>query len=365
MPIDERLMEASFDNGCNAKSNSELYRYYRDASRHYHDKTFLFAGNVRCITGQRFENVGIGFGNEKEREYLVRVTDVASMRTGEQRNEDWKQIYFKDEFQQIPLGAKFFFDNNVWLSFNTDHSSIIQNAVLHRCTTVLKMKCENGEIYTEPAFWSAYKTIQNKIYQTESSNISNPGNVIVAQLNDFTKSIKVNDRFVFGKGNYAQTWRVTGCCPFVRNNTYDDDSVTLTAFVCERTESKAADNNLEGIANYGEYFNKGNSTQIQNTENLEIKLFTERNERELILNRPVTVNAQLYLCEEHWNSVINENIRLSAKGPYKHYSFNTNGNSATVECLLPSSQPVTIYAECEHEGIKISTKMTLPLVSGF
>lgn len=110
-------------------------------------------------------------GDEREREYLVRITETATMRTGEQRNEDWKQIYFKDEFQQIPLGAKFFFDNNVWLAFNTDHSSVIQNAVIHRCTTVLKRRCENGKIHAEPAFWTSYKTIQNKVYQMEGFNI--------------------------------------------------------------------------------------------------------------------------------------------------------------------------------------------------
>jgi hypothetical protein len=184
-------------------------------------------------------------------DYLVRILPAADAKTGAKRGGDWKELAFYETFENLPLGMKFFFNNNVWLVFNTDdYSPAITTAVVRRCNSALKRPDAFGNIHAEPCVWDKDIPMQSKIIYRGSNNVFNPELNLYAQYNAFTKTIKTDDRFLFGVGEAAQAFKIKEPVDFVLGETFNAGSAQLILFSLERTlVSKSLDDVENGVAN--------------------------------------------------------------------------------------------------------------------
>ena len=171
-----------------------------------------------------------------------------------------------------------------------------------------------------------YKTLQNRIYQAEGTNITNPEDTVIAQFNSVTKKIRVNDRILFGENEFAQAWRVKSVLPFIRSRTYDDDSRSIISFVMERTHIKATDDIVNGIADNSSYdsvFLPDNKPE-QPSEGAQLLINISDGDFsiEQYQTKRITVNA--IIGESDTSTVIEniENVRFSFDGaPEGYYSI--------------------------------------------
>ncbi len=153
------------------------------------------------------------FASEEYRDIPVRVTHVINSATGEKRGDDYKHLLFKDLDHDTKPGWYYKFDNNTWISYNTDKiKSLAADTYIERCNNTLRWLSDDGGLYEVPCF------ITELIKQTRDSippganSISVPAGFteITVQLNDKTNKIRPNQRFLFGRpGNWA-CFRVHG-----------------------------------------------------------------------------------------------------------------------------------------------------------
>lgn len=336
-------------------ADTEL-QYYRNEAELYKSEIFNLAGNVYKISGQCIDMVGKGCSNELDRDYIVRITDVVNIKTGEQRGDDWLHFYFKESLPVIPLGLKFWFNDNVWLVFNTDTTTkTVSNCIVHRCNLLLRKKDSNGNVVSEPCFMTSYKTIQNRIYQTDGTNITNPEDTIVVQFNDFTKTIKVNDRFIFGEGKFAQAWRIKSAVPFLRGRTYDNDSRTIIAFVAERTEIKATDDIHNGIADNADYYTSEDINKSENTAtDADVNAF------EILFS----IDGGIFSINQYSSKTLTVSVKNKSAGissfeicnadfsfsnvPENRFEIiSTKDTSCEIRCLAPNPTPLQVDFNCD------------------
>jgi hypothetical protein len=160
----------------------------------------------------------------------VRINRGISTYTGAKLGDDFKNIMFKDLAHATAVGVKYLFDNNYWLVIN---SEIIKNfaagCTIRRCNNVLRWKDNNGVLYSEPC------VIDYEISRPrDEMRINNPvmpaGYMkIYAQLNNKTKKIRGNQRFLFGPVENRICMKVfgDGVRNFLNQQTLDDSSPSL------------------------------------------------------------------------------------------------------------------------------------------
>ena len=351
--MDSKLIDAALSGTNRRQFENAPDQYYRNATEDYKAKVFHVAGNILKIRGQSLVD-GKPCGDEQEKEYIVRRTGVVNIKTGEQRGDDWQHLYFQDALPTIPLGTKFWFDNNVWIAFNTDTlSKVVSNCIVHRCSLLIRLKDEDGNVIREPCFMTNYKTLQNRIYQAEGTNIVNPEDTVIAQFNYVTKKIRVNDRILFGENEFAQAWRVKSVLPFIRSRTYDDDSRSIISFVMERTHIKATDDIVNGIADNSSYDSVflPDSKPEQPSEGAQLLINISDGDFsiEQYQTKRVTVNAVVDESGAEAATAAVENVRFSFDGaPEAYYSIGLceEENAIDIRCDAPCNIPLIVTCKC-------------------
>jgi hypothetical protein len=175
----------------------------------------------------------------------VRISHVINAETGLKLGDDWKTLYFKDLNHPIQVGKLYYFDENVWITINTE---IIKNlgatATIKRCNNVLKwIDAKTGAMYEEPCSLE-YLVKEPRDYTNSGAAMIVPGGFvnIRAQFNERTNIIRANQRFMFGNAeNKADSWvcfriLATGKNTFMNLKTYDNMSTGVIV--------------LDAIANY-------------------------------------------------------------------------------------------------------------------
>lgn len=160
----------------------------------------------------------------------VRVNSAINQYTGEKLGDDWKAIIFKDLSHAAIVGTKYFFDDNYWLTIN---SEIIKNfaagATLRRANGVLRWVNADGIRYSEPCCLEYTlnrpkdQASNNALFQIEGYT------KIYCQANVRTKSIKPYQRFLFGPPENRVCLRIFGggLRNYLNQKTLDDTSSTL------------------------------------------------------------------------------------------------------------------------------------------
>jgi hypothetical protein len=213
------------------------YKYYNLVSASATAKDTLIEG-FQALLNQQFSIASdyfeIGeetiFGSNIYSNIGVRVTGAISSTTSEKLGDDFKTILFKDLTYPVAIGRKYFFDNNYWITIFTEAiKNLAQSCTVRRANNALRWVDVNGNYFEEPC------SIEYSIKRpSDSVGIENPvtpeGFIsLYTQLNDNTKKIRDNQRFLFGNDENWEAYRVygNGTRNFLNNQTYDNESCRL------------------------------------------------------------------------------------------------------------------------------------------
>lgn len=174
------------------------------------------------------------FGSGVFAEVDVRINRAIASSNGQKLGDDFKQIIFRDLDHSNGIGYKYYFDDNYWIvTFSEIIKSLGASCMVRRCNEVLRWIQPDGTYYEEPC------AVEYKISRArDTSGAENP--VVpqgffdcYAQLNNKTRLIKGNQRFLFGIPSNRICFRVfgQGTQNMLRQKTMEEDSgglLTLT-----------------------------------------------------------------------------------------------------------------------------------------
>jgi uncharacterized protein YjdB len=179
----------------------------------------------------------------------VRIVHIIEASTGVKLGDDFKEVIFPDMLHPKGMGMRYLFDNNYWLTINTDYYHFVTaSTVIRRCNNTLNWLMDNGQVHQEVCVIE-YADKSDTFEYRRSINIPRGDINVIAQCNQFTKNIQVDDRFLFN----GQAFR----CRFVNNYlhkyTLDNDSTPLIYLTMIKDNINAEDDILNNVANINKY----------------------------------------------------------------------------------------------------------------
>jgi hypothetical protein len=216
------------------------YKYYTAGSSAYFSQPGVrWLNDFQEVLDSQFYNSPDAFiiqeetaiGSEIYADVDVRVNRAINAYTSEKLGDDFKKLIFKDLTHAAPLGTRYYFDNNYWITIN---SEIIKNfaasATIRRCNNMLRWVDEYGTLYEEPcAIEYAIKSVRDSI-RVGSEPVLPEGYVeVYAQLNNQTRKIKDAQRFLFGNTDHWVCYKVYGggLRNFLNQKTTDNTSAAM------------------------------------------------------------------------------------------------------------------------------------------
>lgn len=189
------------------------------------------------------------FGTQTYTALKVRINHIINASTGNKVGDDWKEIKFQDISTAKGMGCRYRFDNNIWMSVNSDiYKFVTKSNIIRRCNNTWKYLDSTGAIVEEPCVIDYVFTSTNFDY--DEAIITPKGDLFVAlQANAYSRKIKINDRVVFD----GQPFKVTAINTFGRRNTFDPTSVTLLYFDITKDAIAEDDDLTNNIANTNRY----------------------------------------------------------------------------------------------------------------
>ena len=210
----------------------------------------------------------------------VRIAHLINAETGLKLGDDWKTLLFSDINHSIELGKHYIFDENTWLTTNTEiRKNLSATCTIRRCNNTLRWIDEStGAYYEEPCIIE-YEVKEPRDYFTQGSPFMTPGGFlhILTQFNNRTNLINENQRFLFGNSGHWTCYKVigTGINDFKNEKTYDNTSAKiLTLDVIANFVNNELDDVVNGIAdaNTNLYTVSLNKTSAQGTPSSTVQL---------------------------------------------------------------------------------------------
>lgn len=187
-------------------------------------------------------------GSKEFQPITARITHIVYNSAYGRLGDDYKEIIFKNIDHARGLGQLYRFDNNIWITINSDYYKYpTASVVVRRCNNVLRyINEQTGEYYEEPCFIEDSSPYDNGAFRIP---IPLPKGTIqmTCQSNLNTNIISHNRRFLFG--NYPNAYRISSMTNFRSNNTFGNNDPLLT-FEMEFDPLKETDNTELRIADY-------------------------------------------------------------------------------------------------------------------
>ena len=203
------------------KTNGEIIK---DAFQEIVDERFYNAPDVYTIKEQK------AIGSDEYNDIDVRINRGIGVYSGRNLGDDWRLLIFKDVNHPIIMGKKYFFDNNYWLTFNTEtYNNFAVSCMVKRCNNVLRWIDEDGIRYNEPCIFDLIiARARDQMSSDDLINLQGYINVY-AQLNQNTRKIRENQRFLVGSPDNRVGYKVfgNGVRNFINGVTYDDNSASM------------------------------------------------------------------------------------------------------------------------------------------
>lgn len=221
-----------------------------------HTQQFL---NENFINSSNYLTVGreIGFGTLEFECISARVMSVLDSKVGDKINDDFKTIFFDDLQYKPPLGARFSFDNNIWIVYSTDNYNNLNSACyIRRCNNTINSLDEKGNVHQEPCVVDL-KPTRSGFVEDLSMWTPNSRQIIMYQENDWTKHLDVNSRIMFSN----KVYRIGVSLDFNRTETFNKDSVNFVTAYLDNDLLNEYDNLELQIADYNPPTTTGESTQ--------------------------------------------------------------------------------------------------------
>lgn len=173
-----------------------------------------YVENFRELMNDQFLNASDIWTIEEEypfasglwREQVVRINHVIDSDTGEKRGDDYKKILFKELDHPTQPGWQYRFNDNIWLSYNTEAiKSLTSDALVARCNNTLRWIDEDGSLNEVPCVITEIIK-QTRDYSTAGSSLVIPAGFfeIQCQFNPKSNKIKANQRFLLGNAGFPE-----------------------------------------------------------------------------------------------------------------------------------------------------------------
>lgn len=195
----------------------------------------------------------VEIGSSKYRDVSARVNRAISVYTGRNLGDDWRILIFKDKKHPITIGKKYYFNNNWWLTYNSDtYKNFAASCIVKRCNNMLRWLDIHGNYYEEPAIFDLLiARARDQMSADDLINVQGYLNVY-AQLNDSTAKIRENQRFLVGQKQNRMAYKVFGggVRNFINNETILDESAAMLMLTMGASHVNFATDDMEkGIAN--------------------------------------------------------------------------------------------------------------------
>ena len=181
----------------------------------------------------------------------VRINHVVDTETGVDLGDDWKHLLFKEITHELALGKHYKFDDNIWLTINTEYiKNLAASCVVRRCNNTLRWIDEpTGEYYEEPCCIK-YELKEPRDYSTGGSPFETPGGFMHmwTQFNDRTNKIRQNQRFLFGNPGHWTCFKVIGSGLNDFRNDITENNISARLLVLDLTADFVNDE-LDDITN--------------------------------------------------------------------------------------------------------------------
>lgn len=156
-------------------------------------------------------------GSQEYESMKIRLNSVLNPGTGLQLSDDWQALIFDVGFSP-QIGLRYKYKDNIWITVNIQkYSTPTDNCIIHRCNNYLALTDKFGNLHKEPCVIDPALKYGN-IYYNNSVDIPQGSIVIWLQLNQYTKDIYVNDRFLIG---YNEAYRVKNVINYLSDNTFN------------------------------------------------------------------------------------------------------------------------------------------------
>ncbi len=193
----------------------------------------------------------------------VRINRGINVYTGEKLGDDFKLVLFKELNHPIDFGRFYYFDNNYWLTYNTEKiKNLVASCMVRRCNNVLRWYDTDGVYHQEYCILD-YQ-IKRPVDSVGTANPVTPGGFIhiYTQLNSKTHTIKDGQRFIFGNTGHWTAYKVfgAGVKNFQNITTSDNNSAKmLTLEVGTSYINEDTDDIILGIADKYKYTTSASS----------------------------------------------------------------------------------------------------------
>ena len=267
----------------------------------------------------------------------VRINGLINPTTGANIEEDYKKLSFKNLQHSVDLGKLYRFDNNYWITVNVDKiRTIAQTVTVKRCNNMLRWIDElSGAYYSLPCALG-YLINENRDYATAGSAIVTPSGMVncVVQHNDYTNTIKPNQRFLFGNPSNWTAYRVEGGGINNFNNQQTEVNsnagfVTLSLAVDYLNEDE--DDTTLGIAN------SGTNVYVLSLDKASISGGVAQ---QIQLTPTLTLNGNTITRDLVWTSSDTQIATVNSSGLVSFVAL----GAVTITCQLENNS--TVYATC-------------------
>ena len=235
----------------NYKNNLKVVPFEKTILDNYFskmDQVWEYAPDVEIVEIQK------EFGSDEYYPYKMRVERVFNAKTQDTRSDDWKEFLSPEQEFNLPYGLYLRWKNNYWIVYNKENFDYPTRGVIcRRCITTFNLIDEWGNLRKYPVSVGKPKEASDYV----NVQFTNPGgfNVFYMQLDQYSKYIRPNDRFLVGNTGYWTSYKVQGggVTNYLREETMNATETGLLSLICFTYEGNDDTDNLEiGVANYYE-----------------------------------------------------------------------------------------------------------------
>ena len=235
----------------NYRNNLKVVPFEKTILDNYYskiDQVWEYAPDVEMVEIQK------DFGSQEYYPYKMRVERVFNAKTQDVRSDDWKEFLSPEPEFDLPYGLYLRWKNNYWIVYNKENLDYPTRGVIcRRCVTTFNWLDEWGNLRVYPVVIGKPKEASDYV----NVQFTNPGgfNVFYIQLDEYSKYLRPNDRFLIGNTGCWSSYKITGggVSNYLREETMVANETGLLSLICFIYEGNDDTDNLElGIANYYE-----------------------------------------------------------------------------------------------------------------
>lgn len=230
-------------------------------------------------------------GSEIYTDVQVVMDTVFDQKTKTTMSDDWMKLTFRDIQHNTDIGKRFLFSDefwgkaeneSVWLLVNSTKMDATASGIVRRCDNNIAMKLKDGTIHYEPCVLETeFKAIN--LYYDESIVVPQAQIYMILQYNEYTKKIKINDRYILGATDLEDranndVFRVKASVKFKTKTTFNVNNNKLVYLGLDRDSVDERDDLVNRVA-YQATDNINPPVPEPSEDNYEVKLYNQNDEQ--------------------------------------------------------------------------------------